>query len=273
MKGETIMKKYRIGELAKKMCVSLDYIRFYEEKGLIESWIDPDNNYHYYDISQAEIIYLIQLYRKLGYSVKETVDVMKNRSREEILKMHTSLISAHKEAIRNSSYNIRYLEFLKTVLSTEDGTWYISREPSFWFLAQTENDDFLEDMSFDSMYHEWAEYLPPLISMDQWKLNADRTLHSIRHGRAIGCSVAENFGLHPGPPAELYPAKRCLEYYYDSVNFHVGSDLGLDNIRVALNVVKEKEFTIDGDIFLRHVMSYRENGNQHDRFIIYIPIV
>ena len=35
------MKRYRIGELAKMMCVSLDFIRFYEEKGLIEAWVDP----------------------------------------------------------------------------------------------------------------------------------------------------------------------------------------------------------------------------------------
>ena len=62
------------------MCVSLDFIRFYEEKGLIEAWVDPKNNYHYYDVSQSEMIYLIQLYRKLGYSVKETIDLMKNRN-------------------------------------------------------------------------------------------------------------------------------------------------------------------------------------------------
>ena len=49
----------------------------------------------------------------------------------------------------------------------------------------------------------------------------------------FACSVAEDFGLHLGYPAELYPARRYLEYYYDSVsvNFQVGMPLGLDSIR------------------------------------------
>ena len=266
------MKRYRIGELAKMMCVSLDFIRFYEEKGLIEAWVDPKNNYHYYDVSQSEMIYLIQLYRKLGYSVKETIDLMKNRNKEQMQEMHTTLISAHRETIKNSSYIIRYLENLKTVLSTEDGTWYISRHPSIWFLAQTENDDYLEERTFLSANQAWAEYTPPLISLDQWNLKEDGTLKSIRHGRAIACSVAEDFGLHLGYPAELYLARRYLEYYYDSVNFQVGVPLGLDSIREVLDIVEEKRFIIDGDIFLRHVMHYHEDGNQHDRFIIYVPI-
>ena len=42
-------EKYKIGELAKKFGVSVQTIRFYEEKGLLTPTKDEHSGYRYYD--------------------------------------------------------------------------------------------------------------------------------------------------------------------------------------------------------------------------------
>ena len=50
------MKQYRIGDFAEQMGVSIDFIKYDEEKGLIKSWKDPKNRYHYYPFMRMECI-------------------------------------------------------------------------------------------------------------------------------------------------------------------------------------------------------------------------
>lgn len=272
LRGDDLaVKKYRISQFAKKLCVSLDFIRFYEGKGLIESIVDHNNGYHYYDISQSEIVYLIQQYRKLGYSVNEIVDILQHSTVEQLLQKHTALAASHKDMIKFSSQAIRYLDELSQALSSPNGTWYIVRMPAIWYLPHAEGDDFLDSSALQEEYRFWVENAPLLYSLDKWTIRPDGTLASIRHGRAIDCSVAEDFGFKPGASAELYGPKRCLEYYMDSTDF-ITTSPGLENIRSALDILLQKNFTLDGDIFLRHIALYSENGNLHNRFVVYIPI-
>lgn len=269
------MKKYRIGQLAKMMCVSLDFIRFYEEKGLIQSTVDTNNHYHYYDISQSEIISKIKQYRKLGYNVTETIDLIKNADKDQILLLYASLAETQRKNLKRSAFAIQYLEFLRNALTAEDGTWYISLKPALWFLPHTRDDDFLEDPAVVSSFKAWSEQAPFTFSMDRWVIDAEGTLQAIYHGRAIEYAVAEDCGLHPTGPAEFYPQKRCIEYYLDYIHaneFNLSSYIGLDSIQAALDVVKEKRFVIDGDVFVRLVTLFKEDGRNHDRFVVYIPI-
>ena len=269
------MKKYKIGQLAKMMCVSLDFIRFYEDKGLIASTIDINNHYHYYDISQSEIIYKIQQYRKLGYNVNETVTLLKDANKEQLASLFSSRSAVHNNNLKISSFAIRYLDFLQTVLNTEAETWYISLKPAIWFLPHTQDDDYLEDPDILSAYKTWNEQVPFVYSMDRWVIDSDGTLREINHGRAIECTVADEFGLKLYSPAERYPEKRCIEYYLDNENASVNAvrpALDLGSIQNALDVVREKSFVLDGDVFLRHVLFYNDGLHRHDLFVVYIPI-
>ena len=269
------MKKYRIGQLAKMMCVSLDFIRFYEEKGLIKYTTDPNNKYHYYDISQSEMIYKIQQYRKLGYNVNDTVALLKRADREEIMQLYSSRSASHYHSIKMSTFAIKYLDFLQATLSTQNGTWYISRKPALWFLPHTLDEDYLDDPTILSTYKTWNELLPLVFSLDKWSLNSDGTLKQIQHGRGIEQSVADDFGLHPSSPAILYPEKRCMEYYLDLEN-QAGSgwapSMELSSIHEAMDVVRDKQFELDGDVFVRHVTFYHQDNQRHNIFVIYIPI-
>ena len=275
--GDVVMKRYRIGEFAKRMSVTLDFIRFYEEKGLIESTVDPRNNYHYYDVSQSEIIYKIQQYRNLGFNVSETVELIRHANKDQMLAMFGARSEAHSNAIVRSRYAINYLDFLQRALSTQNGTWYISRLPAFWFMSHTLGDDYLDSLSIQSTFTMWAAEVPLNFSMTKWALNNDGALSALYHGRAMEQSVAKEFNFVPHNAVELVPEKRCIEYYFDyahpkEFSHNMGPSLSLANIQPALDIVREKNFEIDGDIFDRHVAFYNEKGLPYSKLVIYIPI-
>ena len=59
--------RYTIGELAKKAKVSTKTILVYEEKGLIHSYRNSENNYRYFDESALIALQRIQMLRYLGF--------------------------------------------------------------------------------------------------------------------------------------------------------------------------------------------------------------
>jgi DNA-binding transcriptional MerR regulator len=62
-----------IGKLAKESGLSIDTIRFYEKKGLIDSALIKrrSNNYKEYSDDSVERLDLIQLFKRLGFTLAE----------------------------------------------------------------------------------------------------------------------------------------------------------------------------------------------------------
>lgn len=80
--------RYTIGELAKKAKVSTKTILVYEEKGLIHSYRNSENNYRYFDESALIALQRIQMLRYLGFgldSIKITMNHYENMNVTEVL--------------------------------------------------------------------------------------------------------------------------------------------------------------------------------------------
>ena len=66
------MSLYKIGEVSTLCNISIKTLRYYEELGLIKPVkVDIYSGYRYYDESNIEIIYKIQLLKELGFSLQE----------------------------------------------------------------------------------------------------------------------------------------------------------------------------------------------------------
>jgi len=66
------MSLYKIGEVSSLCNISIKTLRYYEELGLIKPIkVDIYSGYRYYDKSNIEIIYKIQVLKDLGFSLQE----------------------------------------------------------------------------------------------------------------------------------------------------------------------------------------------------------
>jgi len=70
------MNGITIGKLAKKAGVSIDTVRFYERRGLIEEPARTESNYRLYKEEDAERLRFIKRAKDLGFSLSEIKELL-----------------------------------------------------------------------------------------------------------------------------------------------------------------------------------------------------
>jgi MerR family mercuric resistance operon transcriptional regulator len=66
----------RIGEVAKSAGISVEAIRYYEKEGLVDAPSRNKSGYRDYTADQAKIISFITKAKQLGFSLRETKELM-----------------------------------------------------------------------------------------------------------------------------------------------------------------------------------------------------
>ena len=86
------MSLYKIGEVANLCSISIKTLRYYEELGLIKpAKVDIYSGYRYYNVSNIEIIYKIQLLKELGFSLQEIKEFDENSFKNKIESINTQI--------------------------------------------------------------------------------------------------------------------------------------------------------------------------------------
>lgn len=71
-------KKLTIGQFSKISKTSIDTIRHYHKKGvLIPKYQDSETGYRYYSHDQLSQIFIVKMFRNIGFSIKQISDVLK----------------------------------------------------------------------------------------------------------------------------------------------------------------------------------------------------
>ncbi len=108
------MQHYLIGDLAKKTQLSLDTIRFYEKKQLIQPSFRAENNYKYYDDEALKRLIFIKRCRALDMTLHEIVALLEQvQHPERGCKIVDQLIEEH---IQHVETRILELQNFKTQL-------------------------------------------------------------------------------------------------------------------------------------------------------------
>ena len=79
---------FQIGEFSRLNKITVRTLRYYDEVDLLKPYfIDEESGYRYYDADQISILSSILLYRRLGFSIPETKELIKNtENREQIIR-------------------------------------------------------------------------------------------------------------------------------------------------------------------------------------------
>lgn len=72
---------YKISEFAELTGLSKDTLRYYAEVKLLEpAYVDPNNNYRYYDDGSYFLAILLVKLRRFGFTIQEMLSVMEDES-------------------------------------------------------------------------------------------------------------------------------------------------------------------------------------------------
>lgn len=72
-----------IGELADMFHITASQIRYYEKEGLLTSYKDYENGYHYYGFDEMQRLEVILLLREIGTSIKDIKEVVGKLDRDQ----------------------------------------------------------------------------------------------------------------------------------------------------------------------------------------------
>jgi Cd(II)/Pb(II)-responsive transcriptional regulator len=114
MDGAVWKKTMKIGELARISRMSVETLRFYEQKGLLPPPKRSEGNYRVYDKAHLERLRFIRHCRNLDMSLDETRALLKfvDTPQEDCGEVNTLL----EEHIRHVSERIRELRFMERQL-------------------------------------------------------------------------------------------------------------------------------------------------------------
>ncbi len=102
---------YKIGELSKILDVSNETIRNYEEKGLITSIREKNNNYRLYSTWDVFTLVDANIYRKFNFSIQETINSLNAESYSESCSLLNKKISELEEEIYKKQLLLEWMKW------------------------------------------------------------------------------------------------------------------------------------------------------------------
>ncbi|MDC7240787.1 MAG: MerR family transcriptional regulator, partial [Spirochaetales bacterium] len=154
------MSEYRIGEFAKKLCVSQDLLKHYEKYEILSSTKKGPGGYRYYDFRQSPRILFSRQLQNWGFSLKEISRIIKGISCAETYDMLSGRLKVLKEDHGVLFWHIRYLESLCSLLERVEsgnfhGQWFVQNTEPCLFIPHTNGYDFLTDDKSYKTLHRW----------------------------------------------------------------------------------------------------------------------
>lgn len=267
------MKHYRIGEFAKKLGVTPDFLKYCEKHGLIAPHVAP-NGYRYYEFTDAALVLEYLKLRNQGLTAREITaalhessfdaGVVRSLAQSERLKREI----AYKEAL------IEHAQELDDIRGCfgEKPVWHVRRIPAFYFLQHSEEKEFADGDAVCGCVREWVPYMPVVASAKRLPLRADGRLLAEGEGMMWGLSVdagfAQRVGLPVDAPVEYVPAQRCLELFV----LRDPSQRTREYVELAEDIMRRSGLTPAGDAHCRIVTKLHEGDARREYSVLYVPV-
>lgn len=207
--------QYRIGDFARYMGVTPNFLKHYEEQGLLES-TQRSSGYRYYDFHQsARILDYIRM-RNCGIPLKDMRSMLSMSGEESIALMEKSL-----DELR------RRVEFETAVLEEHERfrvwhedrlvnpiDWEVRRMEAQYFLPHTDRKDFIKDDRIYEILQAWSSWMPVVKSGMVIDPSAGIEPLPQEWGLIVRASKAERYGLPLNSVVRRIPACKAFVYHF-----------------------------------------------------------
>jgi DNA-binding transcriptional MerR regulator len=160
------IRHYRIGEFAKKVGVSPDFLKYQEEFGVVSPRQSESSNYRHYAFAQTGRVFASLGYQSLGFTLREIEGILGKDSSEAIIgrlkdkSMELESEITHLKACLTSIEAICQAEQLEA----RSEPWFIKDVPAFAFLPHSHKQDFVDDETVPQILRAWVRWLPLVAS-------------------------------------------------------------------------------------------------------------
>lgn len=268
------MSRYKIGQLTKTMGVSSHLLKHYEKFDLISPRKDQETNYRYYDFGQFGRLIQSKKYRNLGFSIKDTSDMINDVSNETL----NTRLNTHVTQLAEDIAKLQFQKQLTEMIYKESqqcdkylDQWFIEMMPGYYILKQSNNRELIEEnhslLGDDINLIDYVPIVESLLLIPKEYLEVpDFHYHwclGIQDERLdqLDVTIDERFIFVPSCRAFVTYVKLATPY--------------TENQRLILKIKSLFEpypFTCCGDLLAIFIKSSTEGHDQYQYLKIYIPI-
>ena len=220
------MKQYRIGDFARALGVTTDFLKHYESAGLISA-CQHENGYRWYPFDQsARVIEYLRL-RNYGVQIKEMADLLKKGPEEVFAQLDERACAMAAEARRLTALaeEHRRIRRWHRALASRAVDWEIRRMGALLFLPHSENQDFRKDASIPELLAAWCSMFPVTKSALAVDLTADGGAggaspirgERLRWGLAVEEALLERAELPREPPVERFAFTKAFVLHFSAL--------------------------------------------------------
>lgn len=266
------MKKYKIGEFSKFMGVTLKTLKHYEKYEIVVPEVDDDSNYRYYSYMHGGRMLRSRCFTQLGFTVKETSEIMTQKSCESIVEVLDSKEEEHQREMLLLRLKIQRLkEIRKKYLMIRDHAngYSIENRKAYYFLKHVHDDEFITGTVWNTA-EMLMELQPHVLQLAyHYKDELDKCSAKNNLGLGISKETAEKLMRIIPETMVLLEEQKCFLYYYSAPYQEGTKDIILKD---AMALMQEEGWTLAGDVVVEGGYDQYIDGKRIYQCLIWIPI-
>lgn len=259
--NEKTFTHYRIGDFAKYLGVTSDFLKHYEEAGLIDV-VQRASGYRYYPFNQAARVIEYMRLRNYGVTVKEMNGVLTGNS-EDAVAFLDERAGDIRESVRRLNGLLEAHEELKTWFARRRSKpidWEIREVEPYYFLPHTNTQSFRKDEAIYELVKTWGMWLPvtkSALTVEPTGVPSDP--EALHWGFAIPKSKALRYELPVNQSVESLHFGKAFVYHFSELEdaFNM-ADIAERNHPV-FTLIRERGFHVVGTGLLINEMKFQND--------------
>lgn len=237
------MISYRIGEYARKMGVTPDFLKYYEQLGVVRSET-RENGYHYYSFDQSYKILECMRLKSYGFSVRGMEAVFNDDMRTVQEKMDAQIQELEEKVTFEQRVIAEHRTFSDWLNRMEGKStdWCIEWGDEMLFLPHTDGRSFLDDPRIYEILKDWIGEMPMVKSCMELIPPFDHgpfrpETHRFRWGMSVKRSYAEENHLPVNDAVKYLPRRKLFKFFFNNPGEAGSSQLPLEAAMEQLNTL------------------------------------
>ena len=212
------MPMYRIGDYAKYLGVTPDFLKHYEQFRFVSSET-KGNGYRYYPFGQSYKILECMRLRNYGMSLRDIDVALVDDDPDTLMEKLDARVCAIEQQIRFEQAIVqehRQMREWYAQMKDKDEDWFVAQSEEMLFLPHTSRRNFLKDSRIYDILGDWLALMPLVKSCMRVPMPTDFSspLEDYAWGLLVPASVAEAFSLPLNDAVLRLPPRKTFFYHF-----------------------------------------------------------
>lgn len=257
--------KYRINEVKNILNIKEETLRYYDNKNIIKTIRDKNNNYRYFKATDINKIFAYKMYRSLLFSSADAKQLVSGGSEAfltEKLQEQLDFIEREQQYLEQASRHILCLQQKLRKWDTFPGGFQLTQSPEYYYHPNQTADSFILNEPVFENTCQCFQYFPAI-----WPC--------FHYDSSSGARFSFGYGLytdHIQPSDEFLhlPPSKCL-YTMFSLETELASylDTLLD---LAEDYCRQNNCTLTGNLYGNILHEIKKDDHTSRLFDVYLPV-